>query len=223
MKYVELEKHLMEISDKKFADFSKSLSNSDYISLGVKNPILRALIKDHKNDEELKLEDFKLGKYLEVDFIFFGLALSRAKTIDEQLDFIEQNMKNGKSWVLTDCSQTYIKKCDFETFNKCFQKMRKSKFTYDRRFAYVFAIKFAKFPEILTLFDQISLNEEYMVMMAEAWFLATVAIYYPDAVYEYLKSNQDIQLKRKTISKINDSYRIADSDKVRFKQLRSIE
>lgn len=31
MKYIELEKYLFEISDKKFADFSKSLSNSDYI------------------------------------------------------------------------------------------------------------------------------------------------------------------------------------------------
>lgn len=31
MKYIELEKYLFEILDKKFADFSKSLFNSDYI------------------------------------------------------------------------------------------------------------------------------------------------------------------------------------------------
>lgn len=221
MKYAELEQHLKEISDKKFADFSKSLSNSEYISLGVKNPVLRALIKDHKNDEELKLEDFKLGKYLEVDFVYFGLALSRAKTIEEQLNFIENNIKNGKSWVLTDCSQTYIKKCDFETFYNFFQKMCKSKFTYDRRFAYVFALKFTKNPEILGVFHQISLNEEYMVMMAEAWFLATVAIMFPNDVYAYLKGINDKTLRRKTISKMCDSYRISNEVKTKFKGLRN--
>lgn len=221
MKYAELEKHLKEISDKKFADFSKSLSNSEYISLGVKNPVLRSLIKDYKNDKELKLEDFKLGKYLEVDFVYFGLALSRTKTIEEQLDFMEQNIKNGKSWVLTDCSQTYLKKCGFETFYNFFQKMSKSKFTYDRRFAYVFALKFAKNEEILWIFQQISLNEEYMVMMAEAWFLATVAITFPDEVYAYLKSINDVTLKRKTISKMCDSYRIKDEVKNKFKELRN--
>lgn len=221
MKYAELEKHLKEVSDKKFADFSKSLSNSEYISLGVKNPVLRTIIKDHKNDSELKLEDFKRGKYLEVDFVYFGLGLSRAKTIEEQLDFLERNMKNGKSWVLTDCSQTYLKKCDFRTFYDFFKKMSKSQNTYDRRFAYVFGLKFAKNPEILRIFRQISLNEEYMVMMAEAWFLATVAITFPDQVYDYLKSINDVILKRKTISKMCDSFRIKDEVKTKFKGLRN--
>jgi len=221
MNYTELENHLKEISDKKFADFSKSLSSSEYISLGVKNPVLRSLIKDHKEDKELKLEEFELGKYLEVDFIYFGLALSRAKTIEDQIEFMEQNIKNGKSWVLTDCSQTYLKKCDFKTFHKCFQKMSKSKFTYDRRFAYVFALKFAKNPEILVIFPQITFNEEYMVMMAEAWFLATVAIKFPNEVYDYLKSIKDNVLRRKTISKMCDSCRINNEVKAKFKGLRN--
>ncbi len=75
MNYLELEKHLFKISDKKFADFSKSLSNSEYISIGVKNPVLREIVKSHISDSELKLEDFKLGKYLEVDFIYFSLGI----------------------------------------------------------------------------------------------------------------------------------------------------
>ena len=59
MKFKELLNHLFEIADKKFADFSKSLSNSDYISIGVKNPILKQLVKDHIKDEELKTEEFE--------------------------------------------------------------------------------------------------------------------------------------------------------------------
>jgi len=98
--------------------------------------------------------------------------------------------------------------------------MINSKYVYDRRFAYVFAIKFVKFPEIPGVFRLIRQNEDYMVMMAEAWFLATAAIYFPDEVYAYLKDLDDNVLKRKTISKMCESFRIREEDKERAKQLR---
>ena len=60
-----------------------------------------------------------------------------------------------------------------------------------------------------------------MVMMAEAWLLATVAIQYPNEIYDFLKETQDVTLKRKTISKINDSFRINEDIKNKFKELRS--
>ena len=220
MNYIEFEKHLFEISDKKFAEFSKSLSNSDYISIGVKNPVLRQLIKDNKNNDDLKLNDFDLGKYLEVDFIYFGLALTRAKTLEEQLTFLKQNIKKAKSWGITDTAQTYLKKSTFDEFLNFYKNVYNSKFTFDRRFCYVFALKHSKNPRILEIFPFLTLSEDYMVMMGEAWFLATVAIAFPDQVYEYLKDTNDIILRRKTISKICDSFRVSLEQKEHFKTLR---
>ena len=220
MNYKDLEKHLFDIADGKFAEFSKSLSNSDYISIGVKNPLLRQLIKEEKEDQDLKLTDFNLGKYLEIDFIYFGLALVRAKTLSNQLDFLAENIKYAKSWAITDSIQTYLKKSDFGSFLTFFKKLYKSKYTFDRRFCYIFALKHWKNPRILEIFPLISTNEEYMVMMAEAWLLATVAIDFPDEVFDFLKRVDDITLKRKTISKMNDSFRISDDQKKRFKSLR---
>ena len=220
MTYKELERHLFEISDKKFADFSKSLSNSEYISVGVKNPVLRQIVKEHTKDENLRLVDFELGKYLEVDFIYFGLALSRAKTIEEQLNFLRDNIKKAKSWAITDSVQTYLKKSDFDTFYKFFKDLHNSNFIYERRFCYVFGLKHWKNPRIFDIFPLIQTNEVYMVMMAEAWLLATVAIQYPDEIFTYLESLDDPVLKRKTISKMCDSFRISDEQKVRFKKLR---
>lgn len=220
MNYQQLEKHLFNISDKKFAVFSKSLSNSDYISIGVKNPLLRQLIKEEKNDEELKLEDFSLGKYLEVDFIYFGLALIREIDIKDQLKFLEKNIKNAKSWAITDCVVTFLKKTDFDTFFEFFQKLYKSKYTYDRRFCYVFALKHSKNPRILDIFPFLRLNEEYMVMMAEAWLFATIAIDFPDDVFKFLQSINDNVLVRKTVSKMSDSFRIKPEIKEQFKTLR---
>lgn len=223
MTYQELERHLFSISDKKFADFSKSLSNSDYISIGVKNPVLRSIIESEKDDSELQLDDFLLGKYLEIDFIYFGLALTRAKNLNEQLLFLEKNIKKAKSWAITDCVSTYLKKSDFDTFLNFYKKLYKSKYTFDRRFCYIFALKHSKNPRIPEIFSLLTLNEEYMVMMAEAWLLATVAIEFPDEVYSFLRPTNDNTLRRKTISKMCDSYRISDSQKERFKGLRLIE
>lgn len=220
MKYKELEQYLFEIGEEKFASFSQTLSNSDYISIGVKNPVLRKIIKEHIKDNELILDEFILGKYLEIDFIYFGLALSRLNDIDSQLDFLKENIKKAKSWAITDTLSTYLKKYSFEKYWEFFLMMYQSKFTYDRRLAYVLGLKHYKDKKILEILNYINLNEEYMVMMSIAWLLATVAIVRSNEVFDFLRDLNDIALKRKTISKICDSYRFDDKTKDKFKSLR---
>ena len=221
MIYKDLEKKLFEISDRKFAEFSKSLSNSDYISIGVKNPVLRQIVKDEKDDLELKLEDFELGKYLEVDFIYFGLGMLRSKNVDEQLHFLKENIKKAKSWAITDTVSTYIKKCTFDKYWRFFLELYHSKYTYERRMSYILGLKFYKQKDILEILHHMNLDEEYMVMMAEAWLLATIATTYPNEIYDFLSNCEDITLKRKTISKISDSFRFDEETKNSFKSLRN--
>ena len=220
MTYKELEKYLENNANKKFADFAKTVSNSEYLVFGVKNPVLRQIVKEHVKDEEMRLEDFKTGKYLEIDFIYFGLALSRCKNIDEQLEFLKQNIKKAKSWAITDTAATYLKKLTFDKYWSFFLKLVKSPFIYDRRMAFIVGLKLAKDKNILKVTEYIQKDEEYMVMMGEAWLLATVAIYYPNEMYEYLQGLDDIALKRKVISKMVDSFRIDEATKERFKGLR---
>ena len=220
MTYKELEKYLENNANKKFADFAKTVSNSEYLVFGVKNPVLRQIVKEHVKDEEMRLEDFKTGKYLEIDFIYFGLALSRCKNIDEQLDFLKQNIKKAKSWAITDTAATYLKKLTFDKYWSFFLSLVKSPFIFDRRMAFVVGLKLAKDRNILKVTKYIKKDEEYMVMMAEAWLLATVAIYYPNEVYDYFLECDDLTLKRKTISKMVDSFRIDEAIKERFKGLR---
>ena len=220
MTYKELEKYLENNANEKFAEFSKTVSNSEYLVFGVKNPVLRQIVKEHVKDIEMRLDDFKMGKYLEIDFIYFGLGLSRCKSIDEQLDFLKQNIKNAKSWAITDTASTFLKKLTFDKYWSFFLSLVKSPFTYDRRMAYVVGLKLAKDKNILNVTKYIKKDDEYMVMMAEAWLLATTAIYYPNEIYEYLLKCEDITLKRKVISKMVDSFRIDETTKKRFKGLR---
>ena len=220
MNYNALLEHLRSRSDEKFAAFSKRLSNSDYKVIGVKSPVLRQIIKDHKNDSELKTEEFKLGEFLEVDVIYFGLSLTRIKKEREKLEFLLKKIRYAKSWAITDTVATYFKKLSFEEYFSFFLKTYICKFIYERRTAYVLGLKVCKDMRILDVLNYINENEEYMVMMAEAWLLATIAITFPDEIYQFLSSTKDIALKRKTISKMCDSFRISQDTKEKFKQLR---
>lgn len=220
MNYIELKEYLKKIGDQKFASFSKTLSNSDYLVLGVKNPILRSIIKEHKNDAELNPNDFEIGKYLEIDFIYFGLSLIRLTNTKAQLQFLKDKIRLAKSWAITDCVSTYLKKISFEDFFEFYKATYKSKCTYERRMAYILALKQYRDERVLKILPLITLNEEYMVMMAEAWFLSVLALSFEDEVFSYLKNLDDLTLKRKTISKISDSYRFDVSSKDRFKSLR---
>ena len=220
MTYKELEEYLFSIRDDKFADFSKSLSNREYISIGVKNPKIKEIIKEHKQDFELNPSDFILGKYLEVDHIYFGLSLIRLNKVKDQLQFLKENVWKAKSWAVTDCMSPYLKKIKFEEYYDFFLKTYDSKYTYERRMAYVLGLKQSKDKNILKVLKLMKTNEEYMVMMAEAWLLSFVALEFEDEVFEFLSKCEDITLKRKAISKICDSLRYTEESKNRFKSLR---
>ena len=220
MTYNDLLEHLKSCSDEKFAAFSKTLSNSDYKVIGVKNPVLRQIIKDHKNDNELNTDDFKIGEYLEIDFIYFGLSLSRLKTNKDKLSFLNKTIRFARSWAITDTVATYFKKLNFEEYWSFFLKTYSSSHIYERRMAYVLGLKLYKDKQILDVIKYINENENYIVMMAEAWLFATIAITYPKEIYEFLAKTKDIVLKRKTISKICDSFRFDETTKEKFKQLR---
>ena len=220
MNYQEFEKHLFNIREEKYASFSKTLSNSEYNCIGVKIPVLKAFVKEHKDDDALKTKDFKLGKYLEVDFVYFALSLIRAKDIDEQLKFLENNIGKAKSWAITDTITSYIKKLSFDKYWDFFIKNRDAYYVFNRRMAFVLGLKFYGDERIIKVLPYIRTNEEYMVMMAEAWLMATMAITQEDAIFEYLSKCDDLTLKRKTISKICDSFRFNEKSKERFKSLR---
>ena len=220
MNYSELLDYLYSIRDKKHATFSGNLSSSGYITIGVKNPVLRQLAKDHYLDKDMKLEEFELSKYLEIDFIYFAIGLKRCKTIEQQLEFLDKNIGYAESWAITDTIKNSLKKCPFDLYWQFFLNHYKSEHIYTRRLCYIMGLMLYKDPKILQIFNYLHEFDEYMVMMSEAWLLQTIAVVYPDEVFELLKTLKDEKLKLKTISKICDSFRFTDTQKERFKSLR---
>ena len=72
--------------------------------------------------------------------------------------------------------------------------------------------------KILLLFHD---DEEYYVQMAEAWLLADLAIYNPQAVLAFIKAKKlRYEIIGKGIQKMCDSFRIDDDIKNQAKELR---
>lgn len=220
MNYTQLLQFLQENRDEAYAEFSKTLSNSEYQVIGVRLPVMQKFIKAHYQDKDLHIEQFELGNSLEVDYIYWGIGLKRLNTIEEQLEFVKQNVKTIKAWNITDSIHTFLLKCPYELFRDCFYQMYNSDYLFERRFAYIFAMQYRKEERILEILDYIRENDKYMVMMGEAWFLATLAICFPEEVFNKVSTLKDDKLKKKTISKIVESYRISGEWKDRFKSLR---
>ncbi|MBR5990582.1 MAG: DNA alkylation repair protein [Bacilli bacterium] len=136
------------------------------------------------------------------------------------MEFLKGNLYFVKGWAVTDVLNQYLKKATFAEYFPFFEHFAKCKNTYEARFAYVGMLKHYDSPDIEKIVPLLRYNEEYMIMMAEAWLLATVAIKHSDLVYGLLKNMDDEVLKKKTISKMNESFRISKEDKERFKELR---
>ena len=64
-------------------------------------------------------------------------------------------------------------------------------------------------------------DEAYYVQMAEGWLIAELAIFEPEAVYEWFRENNlKYNINGKAIQKICDSFRITEDWKQKYKELR---
>ncbi|MFA6755723.1 MAG: DNA alkylation repair protein [Bacilli bacterium] len=223
MNYLEFKQSVYSKIDKEYYEFSSGLSNSGMKYLGVRVPVLKALVKKEKDDSELKVEDFEINDSHEILCAFMWLNLLRIKDYKEQFKFINKYISKCLSWAITDSLPQFISlDTPLYFYLKYFKKWCSSPDTYKRRFAYVFMMRFAKEKESLIYLDYIKNDNEYYVMMAEAWLMATSAIYYEDEIYNKLNSGiLNKQLVQKTISKIVDSYRITNEIKNKFKSIRN--
>ena len=194
--------------------------------------------------KDLELEFFKLGdnyKTKDVDNLnkslknivldkqkyhrtYFQVSLGLIKDINDKLSFIEDNFHNLNDWWHVDQLTQFIGKglsLDIAAY-KALEYINNPN-PFARRWGYVmFMPTLVKqeeaFDVIISLFKN---DDEYYVVMAIAWLISYLAIYYPDKTLEYLKSkplNKNIVLK--AIQKICDSYRITNEYKDKFKSLR---
>lgn len=206
----------MELTEYIDNEISKTSGKTkDYDKLG------RKMIKD-KIDVS-SLADIVLEKQ-QYHRIFFQVSLGLMDNYIDQFAFVEKHADKLADWWHVDNLLQFVdSNGNFEYVFKLAKKYVKSKNLFLRRWGYVlFLLGYHKeekyFDKIVSLLKD---DDDYYVVMAEAWLISFLAIYNIEKTYDFLsKSKIKYNILGKAIQKICDSFRISDENKERFKALR---
>lgn len=165
-----------------------------------------------------------LDKHPALHRTFFQVSLAGLANAHEQLDFIEAHADLLQDWWHVDQLCQFMKKpLDFDyAFDKASAYVKDDRL-FLRRWGYVLFLcglqKDSRYTQaILSLLQA---DDAYYSQMAQAWLLCDLAVFHPDAVYDFLAATTlPYEITGKAISKIQDSYRISQADKARFASLR---
>lgn len=180
----------------------------------------KKLIKDNIDVSYLKDIIDKEDKYHRT---YFQVSLSYLKTVEEKMKFIEENAYLLNDWWHVDQLPQFLKNLNLEyVYNKAKIYCNDNN-PFLRRWGYViFMPTLVKdersFDMIISLLKN---DEHYYVIMAEAWLISYLAIYFPEKTLKYLNDcNLSYDIVGKGIQKICDSFRIDDEYKEKFKLIR---
>lgn len=180
----------------------------------------KKLIKDNVDVSYLKDIIDKEDKYHRT---YFQVSLSYLKTVEEKMKFIEENAYLLNDWWHVDQLPQFLKNLNLEyVYNKAKIYCNDNN-PFLRRWGYViFMPTLVKdersFDMIISLLKN---DEHYYVIMAEAWLISYLAIYFPEKTLKYLNDcNLSYDIVGRGIQKICDSFRIDDEYKEKFKLIR---
>ena len=152
--------------------------------------------------------------------IYFYVSLEQLKTVEERMAFIHNNLLFS-DWWHTDQLIGYVSDLDFDVALQYAAGYVHSEDPFIRRWGYVLFISKLCRGHAAQLLPLTHDDEHYTVQMAQAWLVAELAVYEPEAVYRWFAENDlKYNINGKAIQKICDSFRICDDWKEKYKQLR---
>ena len=181
----------------------------------------KRLIKQKEDVSSLK--DIVLSNQ-EYHRTYFQVSLGQIKKVEDQFKFIEENFSLLDDWWHVDQLLQFINtSLELDFAYKKAKEYTYSSLPFVRRWGYVLFLKNLvkedyAFDKIVSLLKN---DEEYYVIMAEAWLISYLAIYNPEKTFNYLSNcSLNYSIVGRSIQKICDSFRINSSWKEKFKTIR---
>lgn len=217
---------LKELSKEDYKKFSEKIINTKYEILGVKTEILKKIAKD--NIQKYK-EYFLLKHNTYEEYMIHGFMLGYLKlSFNEIVEYINEYIEYIDCWSMVDSIVSNLKilnKYPEEVF-KLAKSYINSEKEFKVRFGYCILLSYyickQKNEFITKIFDLCNKpHNQYYIQMMVAWLLSVAYIYYKDETLQFIDNNKlDDFTFNKTISKINDSYRVTKEEKQLLKSKR---
>ena len=193
---------------------------------GIKTKDYDNLIKSYikkKYEIEFDLNHLREDDYLQRAYFFVNTYY--IKDYKERFLFIDKAKDVFTRWFNTDQIIKLVNKCDFNFMFSYAKKYVDSSHPFIRRWGYVMFIfhKDKKDIEVAKKIITLCKNDNHHdVMMAMAWLLCELAIFNPDLIYDYLSKHiLNYKITSMAVGKIRDSFRIDQTIKNRFLELRA--
>lgn len=222
--YKEFIDYLFEVRDIKYRDFHSGLGVGNNV-IGVRTPVLKSIAKDISKGNYREFLHLLREDYYE-EVILYGFIICNIKDIDESVKYLDIYKYRINNWASCDlfCSSYKIINRYKDYYWKYINDNINSDILWIRRMCFVFIISYfiedKYLEDIFILCDKYNTGD-YYVQMAVAWLISICYIKYRDNTLKYIKNNKlDDFTHNKAISKIRDSYRVSDGDKVFLNSLK---
>lgn len=212
-------KELNEKRSYKLVEFSSKIIRTKFQLIGLYSTDIKNIFKKYKT---IDLKSFNEFKYYEMNLIYITYGLKQNKTIEEQIKFLLDNKDIIDCWAIVDSTAKLIKTKPINEELKMLDILASSNEEFLIRYKYIKLFDYINKDNLKIIFNNIINSEFYYVLMGEAWLLADCYIKYPNETFLFLKNSEiDNKIKLKTISKICDSYRVNNENKLKVKELRN--
>lgn len=193
----------------------------DALGQNYKTPDLDRLIRGYvkQKADASALRPYVLSQQ-QFHRVYFYVALKQLKTAEERMAFIHENLLFS-DWWHTDQLIGFVADMDFDRALDYAKSYIGDDDPFIRRWGYVLFISRLCKDRAAELLPLMKNDGHYYVQMAQAWLIAELAVYQPEAVLGWIGKNRlDYSINGKAIQKICDSYRIAAEWKSEFRALR---
>ena len=223
--YNEFIKYLGTLKDDKFNEFNRKIVLTNYKTLGIKIPILKSIAKEISKTDYKKFISLSNNSNIFEIVLIQSLLIASIKDYDEFEKSVIYFAPKIDSWAICDtlASSSKIINKNKERSYTLAKNLIDNEKKFTKRLGYIILLDYFVSDEYLTDIFKLIKNEkseEYYVLMGIAWLLSVCYVKYESNTYAFLKNTKlnDFVLK-KTISKINDSFRVSKESKLKVKDL----
>lgn len=228
MKKIRIQLITLTRGNEEYAKHNKAIANTGKTLLGVRMPDMRSIAKQYGKDADYQtilalFDEVNKDVYEEVCILGFVIQYSKKINDAERIELISKYLEYVDSWALVDSFITTNRKVSQEMLGfayKCLNDEQEFVVRYGIIMMMAYCINDAEIDDVFMALREVR-HEGYYVRMALAWFYATAAVkYYEKTLAELADNKMDLWIKRKSYTKMLESFRFTDEQKPDIRNIR---
>lgn len=216
---------LYALGDNSYKTFSEKITIGSFKTIGIKFPELKIIAKEIRNGDYLKFLKMDSANILEVQLIK-GFVIAGIPNLEEYKKRFFEFLPTIDNWEVCDSfvAASKIIPRNREVFFDISKDLISRRGEFENRVGFVMLLNYfvsAEYiDEIFSLIKNFE-SEYYYAKMALAWLLSCLYIEYPSNTQKFLlEANYDREIKKLTVRKIKDSYRVSKENKEWLENIR---